>query len=80
MEGGLAYTGEQWLDVIEMMEKSVNEFYSEFKRCEAMCEGPDDSYQAMDFYIGVAGKPVRRFSDVKKYIFSGTSKKRPLHM
>ena len=51
-----AYNNLEWEDVIENMEKAVEEYHQEYKRCTILCEGSHDHESLPDFYNAVAGR------------------------
>ncbi|XP_013392935.1 prolyl 3-hydroxylase 1 isoform X3 [Lingula anatina] len=49
-----AYNREDWLGVIESMEKSTREYFKEHRTCRLLCEGKVEQEQQLDFIENIA--------------------------
>lgn len=57
--GMLAHNEEDWTNVVEHLEKSLDFFFEEEKRCRANCEGTgEEDLGRKDFVETVAGKII----------------------
>lgn len=51
----LAYTEEDWTNVVEHIEKGMREYFIEEERCRVDCEGAWDNTGTLDITGAVAG-------------------------
>ena len=58
MKGVDTYTEKKYAATIKHIEGALVEYYKEFSRCSALCEGTYDHESFPDFYNAVAGMYV----------------------